>query len=552
MRKTSLALIGAMIISIAFLDGVHASPVYQQWLEEAFPADGPGAAVIVVRDEETLFRSASGMADMELGVTLTPENVFRIGSISKQFTAAGILLLEEEGKLNVSDDINKYLPDYPTQGHTIRIEHLLSHTSGIFNYTSIPGYFDGDAIRKDVTTEELIDVFANLPMNFSPGDQYSYSNSGYVLLGAIIEKVSGKTYAEYIQTAIFDKLGLTNSYHGGPQIILNRANGYQGEAGHYSNAAYLSMTQPHGAGALLSTVDDLAKWSNALFEGELLSQASLKKMITDFELNDGEHAGYGFGLAVGERFGEREISHNGGIHGFSTSGIWLPEQKIYVAVLSNNADSGAPDFLATRMAFDTAGADYPKLVAIDIDAAEFSQYLGVYQINENESRSVMIEDGRLYTQRTGGGRLEIAAHAEDAFFYPGSFTHLVFRRDRDGNVVAMDMFQGGADKAERAERVSDLPQAKEKAADVSVEVYDLWAGDYAMESGAVLNVRRDGDRLLVQLTGQPQFEVFPLSVNRYFLKAVDAEVEFTAGDDGRGKTAVIYQNGAETVASRVD
>ncbi|MEE4145891.1 MAG: serine hydrolase [Halieaceae bacterium] len=552
MRKASLAAIGTMIFAFAFASFVSASPDYQQWLDEAYPADGPGAAVIVVRDNEVLFRSAAGMADMELGVPLTPANVFRIGSITKQFTAAGILLLEEQGKLSVSDNINKYLPDYPTQGHTIKIENLLSHTSGIFNYTDIPGYFDGAAIRKDVTTEELIAVFANLPMNFAPGEAYSYSNSGYVLLGAIIEKVSGQTYAEFMQTAIFDKLGLKHSYHGGPQIILNRAHGYQGEAGDYSNAAYLSMTQPHGAGALLSTVDDLAQWSNALFGGELLSKESLKKMTTDFELNNGEHAGYGFGLGVRERFGEREIAHNGGIHGFSTSGIWLPKQKIYAAVLSNHADSGSPDFLAARMAFDAAGADYPKLVAIEIDADKLPQYLGVYRINENETRNVMLEDGRLYTQRTGGGRLEIVAHAEDAFFYPGGFTHLVFRRDRSGNVTAMDMYQGGADKAERAERVSDLPQGKWDAVDVSAEVYDLWAGNYAMASGATLAVRRDGSQLFVQLTGQPPFEVFPLSVTRYFLKDVDAELEFTAGDDGRGKTVVIYQNGTEEVANRVD
>ena len=208
MRKTSLATIGTTIISIVFTGFVSASPDYQQWLEEAYPADGPGGAVIVVRDNEVLFRSASGMADMELDVSLTPDNVFRIGSITKQFTAAGILLLEEQGKLSVSDNINKYLPDYPTQGHTIKVENLLSHTSGIFNYTNIPGYFDGVAIRKYVTTEELIGVFANLPMDFAPGEAFSYSNSGYVLLGAIIEKVSGQTYAEFMRTAIFDMLGL--------------------------------------------------------------------------------------------------------------------------------------------------------------------------------------------------------------------------------------------------------------------------------------------------------------------------------------------------------
>lgn len=552
MKKTVLAILALTMINMLYTALASASSDYQQWLEEAYPADGPGAAVIVVRGDDVLFRSASGMADMELGVPLSPDHVFRLGSITKQFTAAGIMLLEDMGKLNVSDNINQYLPDYPTQGHTITIEQLLSHTSGIFNYTNIPGYFNGVEIRKDVTTDELIEVFANLPMDFAPGEQFRYSNSGYVLLGAIIERVSGQTYADFIQRAIFDKLGMQHSYHGGPQIILNRANGYGGQAGDYHNAGFLSMTQPHGAGALLSTVDDLAKWSTALFGGELVSKASLKKMTTDFELNNGEHAGYGFGFGIGKRFGEDQIAHNGGIHGFSTSGIWLPKQKIYVAVLANNGDSGAPDFLAARMAFDAASVDYPNLIAVDIDAEKLYEYEGVYQITDDQKRTVIVEDGRLYTQRTGGARLEALAHGEDAFFYAGGFTHLVFKRNRDGEVIGMDMYQGGNDEAEPAERMGDVPRDEDETAAVSAEVYDLWAGKYELAPGAILTVRRGDEQLFVQLTGQQEFEVFPLSVTRYFLKVVDAQIEFAVGDDGRAKSVTLFQNDTEQFANRIE
>jgi len=551
MRMMILALTGLLNFTYLLSFPALADSGYQQWLEETYPSDGPGAAAIIVKDQEILFRGAAGLADLELGVPLTAENVFRIGSISKQFTAAGILLLEEQGKLSVTDDIRKYLPDYPTHGHDIRIEHLLSHTSGIYNFTDIPGYWQ-DGVRKDVTTEELIDVFDDLPMNFAPGEAYLYSNSGYVLLGAIIEKVSGQSYAEFMQTAIFDKLGLNHTYHGGPQIIPNRAHGYRGEAGDYSNAGYISMTQPHGAGALLSTVDDLAKWTYALFDGGLLSDTSLRKMTTDFALNNGDHAGYAFGFVVRERFGEKEIWHNGGIHGFSTSGIWLPDQKIFVAVLSNIEESQAPDYLAARMAFEAAGADYPSFVAMEIDPTTFTEYVGVYRINENETRSVILEDGHLYTQRTGGGRSEIRAYEHDAFFYPGSFTHLNFERDGDGRVIAMAMHQGGADEAERAERTSDVPVTDRVVATVSPELYDLWAGQYDLGPNTQVTVRRDGDRLLVQVTGQAELEVFPMSPTRYFLKTVDAEIEFTAGEDGRAHSLVVYQNGTSEVATRVE
>jgi CubicO group peptidase (beta-lactamase class C family) len=428
---------------------------YAQWLSEAYPANGPGAAAIVVRDGEVLYRGASGMADMELSIPLSADNVFRIGSISKQFTAAAILLLEEQGKLSVSDDINSYLPDYPTHGHTITIEHLLTHSSGIFNYTSIPGYFNGAAIRKDVTTEELIAVFANMPMDFSPGDAFRYSNSGYVLLGAIIEEVSGQSYADFMQTEVFDRLDLQNTSHGGLQLVPGRVRGYAGTPGEYRNAGFLSMTQPHGAGTLLSTVDDLAKWTKALFGGELISEASLDKMTAEYKLNDGQYAGYGYGLFIGERFGKQEISHRGGIHGFSTSGIWIPEEEVYVAVLSNS-ESVSPDFVTTRMAFDAAGADYPRLSAVALDLEKIADYVGVYRIDDQNTCSVTSEDGRLYTQRTGGGCLEILAHSEDAFFYPNTFTHLMFERDTSGRVVSMSMYHRGTDTAELAERISEF------------------------------------------------------------------------------------------------
>lgn len=551
MRSVTRSALAGITLYVTLLCPALAATQYQKWLTESYPPDGPGAAAIVVKNNKVLFRGAAGLAEIELGVPLTPDSVFRLGSITKQFTAAGILLLEEQSKLSVTDNINKYLPDYPTHGYEITIEHLLTHTSGIANYTDIAGYIDNGSIRKDLSTEELVAVFANLPMDFAPGAEWRYSNSGYVLLGAIIEKVSGQSYAEFMQTAIFDKLGMTHTYYGGLQIIPKRALGYQGTAGSYTNATFISMTQPHAAGSLLSNVDDLSKWTNALFNGELLSSASLEKMTTNHKLNNDELTNYGYGFAVAERFGEQEIAHNGGINGFSTAGVWLPKQKIYAAVLSNNPDTPGPDFLAARMAFDAAGAKLPKMVAIKADPESFSEYVGVYQINPDETRSVIARDGKLYTQRSGGPS-EIVASEKDQFFYPGSFTHLTFNRDDGGKVIGMNMYHGGIDKAEPAERISDTIQETPEAAKVSPEVYDLLDGTYELAPGANLRVRRDGGRLTVQMTGQPEFEAFPMAPMRYFLKVVDAQIEFTAGDDGRATRLVIYQGGGETPASRVD
>ncbi|MEM7351630.1 MAG: serine hydrolase domain-containing protein [Acidobacteriota bacterium] len=315
----------------------------------SYAADEPGAAVIVVDDGEVVYRGARGMANLELGVPLTPDHVFRLGSITKQFTAVAILLLEERGKLSVQDPITKYLPDYPTDGHTITIEHLLTHTSGIFSYTSIPGYMDAK-VQRDLTVDELIDEFDDQEMEFAPGERWSYSNSGYVLLGAIIEKVSGSSYADFIDEHIFTPLGMTASEYGGLQLIPKRAAGYARDgAGGYRNAPYLSMTQPHAAGSLLSTVDDLALWDRALDSDELLAASSRQRMFTPYDLAGGDPTTYGYGFVIDTFRGTRAISHGGGIFGFSTFAVRLPEEGVYVAVLSNGAPVD-PGLIAQKLA----------------------------------------------------------------------------------------------------------------------------------------------------------------------------------------------------------
>ena len=433
----------------------QAASVYQEILESAYPADGPGATAIVVKDGDVLFRGARGMANIELGVPLTPDHVFRLASITKQFTAAAILLLEEDGKLSVDDPITKYLPDYPTHGHTITVEQLLTHTSGIYSYTSIPGYMSDGSVRQDLTTDELIEVFRNLPMQFAPGDRWSYNNSAYVLAGAIIERVSGQPYSEFIRERIFEPLGMDDSYYGGPQIIPLRVTGYAMEDGQYVNAAYISMTQPHAAGALLATVDDMARWNAGLFGGRLLSPASLEKMTTDHELNNGEPTGYGYGLGVRQQFGTPSLQHSGGINGFGTHGIWLPQQKVYVSVLSNNPQNQASaSYVAVRMAMEAAGVDYPNYSAIDFDASRLAEYAGRYALSENFSIELSVKDGQLISERPGaGGPTPIHPFDTDAFFYPQSFTWVKFSRGPDGSIDGMELHLGGAEAPTQARRV---------------------------------------------------------------------------------------------------
>lgn len=322
---------------------------YDELMDSLFSDEGPGGVALVVRDGEVLYRQARGMADLELGVKMRPGHVFRIGSITKQFTACAILKLAEEAKLDLQDDITAYIEDYPTHGHKITIEHLLTHSSGIRSYTGMEEW-DAGFRKKDLTRAEMVDFFKNQPMDFAPGEEFRYNNSAYFLLGYIIELIAETSYANYVDSCFFKPLEMENtSYGSNSRIIPGRTRGYAIEGGEYLNAAYLSMTQPHGAGALISTVDDLYTWNQAVMGGEVISMASLEKATTSYVLNNGNKTAYGYGWALGELKGTRSISHGGGINGFLTASIYLPEEKVFVAIFSN-CTCNAPGEIASKMA----------------------------------------------------------------------------------------------------------------------------------------------------------------------------------------------------------
>src|SRR5215469_5337643 len=255
-------------------------------------ADQFNGTVLVARNGIPVFQQAYGLADREWNVPDTLNTKFRIGSITKQFTATAILQLQEAGKLSVDDPVSKYYTDAPDAWKGITIRHLLTHTSGIPSYTSIPHFFDGEA-KLDRTPEQIIKLTADKPLEFEPGSKFVYDNSGYIILGYIIEKVSGEHYADYVQHHIFDPLGMKSSgYDVSETIIPNRAAGYRFEKDKYVNAEYLSMTEPFSAGSLYSTVGDMLVWDQALYAGKLLSPSSFQAMFTDYGHN------YGFGWTI--------------------------------------------------------------------------------------------------------------------------------------------------------------------------------------------------------------------------------------------------------------
>jgi CubicO group peptidase (beta-lactamase class C family) len=381
--------------------------------------------------------------------------VFEIGSITKQFTAAAIMLLAEEGKLAVSDPMTKHLPSYPSYGQGITIEHLLTHTSGIVSYTGIPGYM-AMRVRNDVTVQQLIDVFKDLPVEFAPGERYAYNNSGYILLGAIVEAASGMRYEEFVRKRIFEPLGMKTAYYGcATCIIPRRASGYDGGPNGFMNQRYLSFTQPYAAGSLMMTVSDLHRWSRALFSGKVVSPASLKRMTTPYVLKNGQPTSYGYGLGLATLNGRRAIRHGGGIFGFSTDALYLPDQDVFVAVFSNAAGGGVgPGLPATKLAALAVGDPFPEFSEVKLSEDVLRRYVGVYEVSKDVRRTVTLRDGALYTQRTGGPLTRATPASPTRFFYRTSLSYFDFVVEGD-RVTAMVMYQDGAAQGERALKVPD-------------------------------------------------------------------------------------------------
>ncbi len=535
-------------------------PAYSQNLDatfdklfgESFQPDGPGAAVLVAQKGRIIYHKAFGMANLELGVPLRPDHVFRIGSVSKQFTAAAILQLMEQGKLSLDDDLTRFIPDYPTMGKKITVEHLLTHTSGIKSYTEMKEWTP-EVHRKDFTPAALVDFFKNQPMDFEPGTQYQYNNSGYILLGYIIEKVSGESYGAYISEHIFKPLGMHNSYYGDVEpVIRNRVAGYSrsGTGGAYTNAAFLSMTQPYAAGSLMSTVEDLYTWTKALHSGKVIKPESFKKATTPYVLPNGSNTHYGYGLQMGNLFGSPTVEHSGGINGFLSDLVYLPKEDVCVAILTN-CDCEPPRDLSAKVAALAIGKPFAP-AAIQVDAATLEQYTGVYENDKKEQRIITVENGQLYSLRTGGSRYKIIPFAADQFYFEKSLTRITFVRAGTGDkkVVKAVVSDRTSDDNQWVKTDKPIPAAKPEMQLPEADL-DKFLGEYELAPGFNITVTREGARLFCQATGQPRFEVFAETPTRFFLKVVDAAVEFYPDDKGSVAKMVLFQGGQEIEGKRV-
>ena len=505
-------------------------------LTARFSMDAPGGAVLIARGNTILYEKAIGLADLSTKRALTTQHQFRIASVTKQFAAVAILQLAEAGKLKVTDEIQDHV-DFPAKEYPITIEHLLTHSSGIPDFTRTAAYTP-EAYANAITLPELIALFADEPLEFAPGSRWSYSNSGYILLTAIIENVSSQSWSDYAREHLFETAGMTSSsaaIAGGP--LDNEAVGYaEGEQG-WEPAYPISLSWPRAAGCIRSTVRDLWAWNRSVFAGKLVGTAMLTNAHRPFQLSDGSTTDYGYGWFLQNVQGSPTIEHNGGIDGFTSASLYLPQEELYVAVLVNRQTGDATD-LAPILAAIALGKPYGG-PALPMSAEVAQDYIGVYVNPEGVERYITADENGLHAQRQGSTVLDLDHLGNDHFIYHGDVITITFER-ADGRVVgARFVSRGGEEQLTR----SDKPIPARKEIPLNGAELQRYVGTYEMAAGFMLTFRAEGDRFFAQATRQPELEVFGEGAHAFFLKAVDARIEFYPEADGTVKRMKLFQGG---------
>src|ERR1035437_269732 len=508
--------------------------------------EAPGIAVLVARDGNVLYRKGFGYADIKNKILITPDTKFRIGSVTKQFTASAILKLQENNLLSVNDKLSKFIPDFP-RGDEVTIHHLLTHTSGIHSYTNNNGFID--KVTKTISPDSLVNSIKKDPYDFNPGEKWLYNNSGYFILGYIISKVSGKPYAEYLKETFFDPLQMKNTgIHYAGIKLEHEAKGYSRNNNKYDDAINWDMSWAGGAGSIYSTVDDLMKWNQALYGGKVMNQKSLDAALTPVVLKNGEQppVQYGYGLGLSKFRGEDIISHSGGLHGFVTQLSYYPKEKLTVVMLSNAAEPEvnfdrnkiAEAFLWSKMDKQTSyteSAVKPKNLQL---------YTGRYDLSGMAVITITAENDKLYSQLSGQQKFEIFPLSEDEFFWKVVEARIKFIKDEKGEISQAVLFQNGQElKAKR------LPE--EHIIEINPAILDNYAGKYKFKDD-IITISKENNKFFAQPTGQSKLEMSPLSETDFIIKEINAKLTFVKGENGKVTKIKLNLNGMDSELPKIE
>lgn len=527
-------------------------------------------SVLVAENGRVIYKKGLGFANMEWNIPNAPETRFRLGSITKQFTATLIMQLVEQGKIKLEGTISDYLPEYRKDtGAKVAVHQLLNHTSGIPSYTGLPGFFN-EVSRDPYTVDAFIKKYASNNLEFEPGSKFSYNNSGYFLLGAIIEKVTGRTYEQVLKEKILDPLGMKNTGYDHHATVLNkRAAGYQKTEDGYVNAAYLDMSLPYAAGSMYSTVEDLYLWDQALYTERVISAHS-KAMMFKPNLSD-----YAYGWVVSKaslgtgKDSVPKIKHGGGINGFSTVIVRFPAQKHLIVLLENTSQGRSLDILErelTSILFNQPH-NLPKVplaeallklteqngvgAAIAFYRAVKKDYPNRYDFSEPELNRLgyQLLQAKKVKEAIEIFKLNVEAYPKGFNTYDSLGEAYMVNGDTE---LAIQNYKKSLElNPQNTGAIEMLKRLEGKSGAVDPKVYDSYVGEYEVTPTFIVKVFKEGTRLMTQATGQPAFELYPEAENKFFLKVVDAKVTFVKDDKGQVSGLVIHQGGRDTPGKKI-
>lgn len=551
MKNLKIKLLFFFLAAVLQVNGQSLEKDLDAIFEAAYGGDHPGAVVLIARDGEAIYRKGFGLANLEMGVPMKPENVMMLASMTKQFTAVAILMLMEEGKLSLQDPLSKYIPDYPN-GENITIHHLLTHTSGIKDVFKVSGL---PPKALDISPSEIIAVFRDEPVDFLPGDNLQYNNSGFILLGYIIEELSEMPYEDFIEKKIFQPLKMKNSRYGNnEEVIPNRVNGYYPDppSNGYKNSPSVSMTLPYAAGALLSTVDDMLLWNQAMRNNILISEKSKQLAFTPTTLNNGETTLYGYGWRVEKLYDSPVLEHGGNLMGFKTSGIYLPEENIYTIVLSNNlsVNPTSVGFEATATVLGKPKNQKPVPIAENI----MKQWTGAYAFEDGAIRMVTYKDNSLYSQIEGGEPIQLHALSENEYRFNNSFATYSFNNEKGKNTA---VFEVGLNKSKGTQTeiknvaVDNMEQkapAERRSVVVDPAVLDSYRGKYELNPSFIITVTTEGGKIYAQPKEQLPLELFAETPEVFFSNAFEGSIIFNKDEQGKIHSLTLDQGGKKMKA----
>ena len=523
---------------------------------------------LVAENGKIIYKGAFGMANMEWAIPNTADTKFRLASITKQFTAALTLQLVEQGKIKIDGKITDYLPDYRKDvGDKVTIHHLLTHTSGIPSYTSQPGFFE-NVSRNPYKVADFVKKYTSGDLEFEPGSKYSYNNSGYFLLGAIIEKVTEKTFEEALKAYILDPAGMKNSgYDRHDALIPKRATGYGKTDNGYQNSAYLDMSIPYAAGSMYSTVEDLYLWDQALYTEKLLSAASKDLMYKPF-LQD-----YAYGWVVNNAsFKQNDqpvqvIRHGGGINGFSTMIVRFPKEKNLIVLLDNTAqNTGRLSETITNILYHQP-YELPKMSIVsrlEKTINEKGVAAGIAEYRDLKAKESATYDFSEPELNNLGYRLLRAKKLKEAVeifklnveMYPQGFNTYDSLAEAYANLNERELAITNYKKSlelnpKNTSAVDALKRMEQGPAKVDAKVFDAYIGEYELAPGFVLRVYREGEKFMTQATNQGPIEIFAESETVFYPRVIEAKLTFVKDAEGKVTALTLNQGGRERTGKKI-